>query len=438
MTLIGIAQTGTGKTLAYLLPGLIHIENQTTPRNQRAGPTALIMAPTRELAQQIEKESRKYSYRGIKSLCIYGGGDRHAQIEACSGVEIVIATPGRLNDLCMTRNLDLTSVSYLVLDEADRMLDMGFEPQIRKIMLDIRPDRQTVMMSATWPAGVRRLADTYMDKPIQITVGTLDLKAVDTVTQEVVLLQDEEKRDYLENWVRNMKPEDKTIIFVGRKVLADELSSDFALKGIDAQCIHGDRDQSDREQALEDLKTGSVRILIATDVASRGLDIDDITHIFNFDFPRNAEDYVHRVGRTGRADKKGHSVTIMTRENWKHAEELIDILRRAKQDVPEGLPEMAERFKKWKEKTDAEKAAYGGGGRVGGATGCRNCGEDGHFARECPGGRRPRGGGQSGGGGYGGGGLWRRRLRRWWWTKRRWRFRRRWPQWSQMVILKNN
>lgn len=218
--LIGIAQTGTGKTLAYLLPAMIHIENQKTPRDKRPGPTALILAPTRELAQQIEKESRKYSYRGIRSLCIYGGGDRKSQCDIVnSGIEIVIATPGRLNDLCMSRVLDLTSVSYLVLDEADRMLDMGFEPQIRKILLDIRPDRQTVMMSATWPEQVRRMALNYMTDPFQTYVGTLDLAAVHSVTQKIVMIDAEEKRRFLYDFFENMMPEDKVIVFVGKKIL---------------------------------------------------------------------------------------------------------------------------------------------------------------------------------------------------------------------------
>ena len=178
------------------------------------------MAPTRELAQQIEKECMKYRYRDIKCICIYGGGDRKSQIDKVGkGVEIVIATPGRLNDLCMNRHIDLTSVSYLVLDEADRMLDMGFEPQIKKIMLDVRPDRQTVMMSATWPPTVRRLAVTYMKEPMQVYVGTLDLAAVDSVSQQIIMTQNEEKRNILYDFIGRMKPNQKVIIFVGKKAL---------------------------------------------------------------------------------------------------------------------------------------------------------------------------------------------------------------------------
>lgn len=181
---IGIAQTGTGKTLAFLLPALIHIDNQITPRNERLGPNVLVLSPTRELAIQIEQEVKKINYKGIKSVCVYGGADRREQINMCSnGVEIIIATPGRLYDLIQAGIVNVTSVTYLVMDEADRMLDMGFEPQIMKILLDIRPDRQTVMTSATWPPGVRRLATKYLLEPIQLYVGTLDLRAAKTVNQ---------------------------------------------------------------------------------------------------------------------------------------------------------------------------------------------------------------------------------------------------------------
>jgi ATP-dependent RNA helicase DDX43 len=370
--LIGIAQTGTGKTLAYLLPAMIHIDAQTTPRSERPGPTALILAPVRELAQQIEREAQKYSYRGIRTICIYGGGDRKQQSDKVArGVEIMIATPGRLNDLCMSRVIDLSHVSYLVLDEADRMLDMGFEPQIRKILLDVRPDRQTVMMSATWPTGVRQMAVNYMTKPIQIFVNTLDLTACHTVTQKVHVIDQEKKMEFLENFINNMKENDKAIVFVGKKIVADAISSDLALKNYVAACMHGDRDQADREQSLDDLKTGAVRILIATDVASRGLDIDDITHIVNYDFPRNIEEYVHRIGRTGRAGRTGTSLSLLTRDDWKNAEELIRILKEAEQEVPEEVVQMAERYKVWLAKKKAEEEAYGitprgGGGRRGG------------------------------------------------------------------------
>ncbi|XP_041983046.1 probable ATP-dependent RNA helicase DDX43 [Aricia agestis] len=364
--MIGIAQTGTGKTLAFLLPALIHIDGQPTPREQREGPTVLIMAPTRELALQIDKEVSKYQYRGIKSVCLYGGGDRKEQIKVVSkGVDIVIATPGRLNDLVMARHLNIINFSYIVLDEADRMLDMGFEPQIRKSLFDVRPDRQTVMTSATWPSGVRRLAESYMKDPIQINVGSLDLAAVHTVTQKILFVEEDDKDKALFEFIQNMDPTDKVIIFCGKKATARHIHTELCLKGIESQSLHGDRDQSDREAALDDMVTGAVNILVATDVASRGIDIKDLTHVVNLDFPRHIEEYVHRVGRTGRAGKTGIALSFISRNDWAHADELIKILEEANQEVPDELLSMANRFSAMKIRREQEGGGGGGRGRGG-------------------------------------------------------------------------
>ncbi|UJR25523.1 hypothetical protein I4U23_006869 [Adineta vaga] len=386
---IGIAQTGTGKTLAFLLPALIHIDNQPTPKIAFHGPKALILSPTRELAIQIHQEVQKYSYRGIRSAVIYGGSSRKNQIYQCeTGVEIIIATPGRLNDLVMSNVIDLRSVTYLVLDEADRMLDMGFEPQIVKILLDIRPDRQTVMTSATWPEEVRRIATRYMRNPIQIYIGTLDLAAVHSVRQDIEIVKEEEKFDILLDFIGRMDTEDKAIIFVDRKSTADAIASELIRKHISCQSIHGDREQSDREQALEDLKLGTVNILVATDVASRGLDIQDITVVFNYDLPKSMEDYVHRVGRTGRAGKTGYAISLVTRENWGSAGRLIKILEEAGQNVPGELRTMAERFKAVQEK----KREFGGGGNGGGRNRYGNRDNDGEGRFFGLGSINPRGG----------------------------------------------
>ncbi|CAF0743205.1 unnamed protein product [Didymodactylos carnosus] len=381
---IGIAQTGTGKTLAFLLPLLIHIDNQPRAKVEFHGPKGLILSPTRELAIQIHQEVVKYSYRGIRSTVIYGGSSRKNQIAVCAeGVEIIIATPGRLNDLIMDNVIDVRSVTFLVLDEADRMLDMGFEPQIVKILIDIRPDRQTIMTSATWPEDIRRIASRYMKNPIQIFIGSLDLAAVHSVRQDIEIVKDEEKFDMLLDFIGRMDADDKAIVFVDRKASADSVSSELIRKHVPCQSIHGDREQCDREQAIEDLKDGTVRILIATDVASRGLDIQDITCVnhsysmkqtvydvilffyfyrvvFNYDLPKSMEDYVHRVGRTGRAGKTGYALTLVTREDWRNAEKLIKILEEARQEVPHGLREMAERFRDAQEKK-REEGRFGGG-----------------------------------------------------------------------------
>ncbi|XP_049509856.1 probable ATP-dependent RNA helicase DDX43 isoform X2 [Panthera uncia] len=354
--LIGVSQTGTGKTLSYLMPGFIHLDLQPVIREKRNGPGMLVLIPTRELALQVQAECSKYSYKGLKSVCIYGGGDRNGQIqELKKGVDIIIATPGRLNDLQMNNFVDLRSITYLVLDEADKMLDMGFEPQIMKILLDVRPDRQTIMTSATWPYAVRRLAQSYLKEPMIVYVGTLDLIAVSTVKQNIIVTTEEEKRSHIQTFLENMSPKDKVIVFVSRKAVADHLSSDLILQHISVESLHGNREQKDREKALENFKTGKIRILIATDLGSRGLDVHDITHVYNYDFPRNIEEYVHRVGRTGRAGKTGMSITLITRNDWRIAGELINILERTHQNVPDELMAMAERYKANKLRREMEK-----------------------------------------------------------------------------------
>ncbi|XP_048361800.1 probable ATP-dependent RNA helicase DDX43 [Sphaerodactylus townsendi] len=356
--LIGIAQTGTGKTLAYLMPGFIHLDLQPIPREKRGGPGMLVLTPTRELALQVEAECSKYSYKGIKSICIYGGGDRKGQISVVTkGVDIVIATPGRLNDLQMNNFINLRSITYLVLDEADRMLDMGFEPQIMKILLDVRPDRQTIMTSATWPDGVRRLAKSYLKDPMIVYVGTLDLAAVNTVEQKVVVIPEEEKRAFTRYFIDSMKSEDKVLIFVGKKVTADDLSSDFGLQGIPVQSLHGNREQCDREQALDDFKKGRVRILIATDLASKiRVRCTDITHVYHWNkmLFRTVSKYV--ISTTHLLySRTGEAVTLVTRNDWRIASELIEILERGSQVIPEELISMAQRYKQFQLKKEMEK-----------------------------------------------------------------------------------
>ncbi|XP_070459998.1 probable ATP-dependent RNA helicase DDX53 [Equus przewalskii] len=358
MDLIGVAQTGTGKTLSYLIPGFIHLDSQPISREERNGPGMLVLTPTRELALQVEAECSKYSYKGLKSVCVYGGGNRKEQIQHITkGVDIIIATPGRLNDLQMNKCVNLRSITYLVLDEADKMLDLGFEGQITKILLDVRPDRQTVMTSATWPHTIRQLARSYLKEPMIVYVGTLDLVAVNTVKQDIIVTTEEEKRTLIQEFLRNLAPEDKAIIFVSRKLVADDLSSDLSIQGVPVQSLHGSREQFDREQALDDFRSGRVKILIATDLAARGLDVRDVTHVYNYDSPKNLEEYVHRVGRTGRAGKTGVSVTLMTQADWKIATELIKILERANQSVPEDLLKMAEQCKLQKGKKDSGNGA---------------------------------------------------------------------------------
>lgn len=360
--LIGIAQTGTGKTLTFLLPALIHIDKQPVPISERGGPNVIVLAPTRELVQQIEKEAKKYHYKNIKCISVYGGANKEDQVtKITEGAQIIVATPGRLNEIVSDGILKLTSVTYLVLDEADRMLDMGFEPQIRSIITEIRPDRQTVMTSATWPDGVRELVKSYMDNPVQVHIGSLNLAAVHTVTQIVDIVRESEKNDKLMDFCMNMAEDDKVIIFVGKKIKVDEI--EWKMRSSDMLCssIHGDREQWERDMALNDFKTGRTQLLLATDVASRGIDIDDITHILNYDFPRNIEEYVHRIGRTGRAGRSGQAVSFYTEQDMRHAKELINILKEANQVIPEELYEMATEYetkRQEKEENVSERRNY--------------------------------------------------------------------------------
>nr|XP_039331543.1 LOW QUALITY PROTEIN: probable ATP-dependent RNA helicase DDX53 [Saimiri boliviensis boliviensis] len=357
--LIGIAQTGTGKTLSYLMPGFIHLDSQPIAREQRNGPGMLVLTPTRELALRVEAECSKYSYEGLKSICIYGGRNRQEQIEDIrKGVDIIVATPGRLNYLQMNNSVSLRSVTYLVMDEADKMLDMGFEPQIMKILLDVRPDRQTVMTSAAWPDTVHRLARSYLKDPMMVYLGTLNLTTANAVKQNIIVTTEKGKRAFVQEFIENLTPNDKVIMFVSRKCIADDLSSDFNILGVSAEALHGNRDQSDRERAFEDFESGNIKLLLATDLTdltARGLDVNDVTHVYNYDFPLNVEEYIHRVGRTGQAGRTGTSVSLITQRDSKMASELIKILERENQSVPEDLVLMAEEYKLNQQKRDTEK-----------------------------------------------------------------------------------
>ncbi|KAF4652178.1 ATP-dependent RNA helicase dbp2 [Perkinsus chesapeaki] len=355
--MVGIAETGSGKTLAFLLPAIVHINAQ--PYLQRGdGPIVLVMAPTRELAVQIQEECNKFGKSSkIKNTCCYGGVPRGPQARDLSeGVEICIATPGRLIDFLESQRTNLRRVTYLVLDEADRMLDMGFEPQIRKITSQIRPDRQTLLWSATWPKEVQGLArDLCREEPVHINVGTLTLKACHNVTQYVDVVQEYEKRDRLKQLLERVMDGSKLLIFTDTKRGADDLTRTLRMDGWPALCIHGDKKQEERDWVLHEFKTGKSPIMIATDVASRGLDVKDIRHVVNYDFPGQIEDYVHRIGRTGRAGCKGNAYTFFTPDKIKLARGLVQILREANQTVS---PEL--------ERLSATVGGFGGSGGGGG------------------------------------------------------------------------
>ncbi|KAJ0417326.1 hypothetical protein BJY00DRAFT_303480 [Aspergillus carlsbadensis] len=354
---VGIAETGSGKTLSYCLPAIVHINAQPllAPGD---GPIVLVLAPTRELAVQIQTEITKFGKSSrIRNTCVYGGVPKGPQIRDLSrGVEVCIATPGRLIDMLEAGRTNLRRVTYLVLDEADRMLDMGFEPQIRKIIGQIRPDRQTCMWSATWPKEVRQLASDFLNDYIQVNIGSMDLSANHRITQIVEVVSDFEKRDkmikHLEKIMENRG--NKCLIFTGTKRIADEITRFLRQDGWPALSIHGDKQQQERDWVLNEFKTGKSPIMVATDVASRGIDVRDITHVLNYDYPNNSEDYVHRIGRTGRAGAKGTAITFFTTDNSKQARDLVTILSEAKQQIDPRLAEMVR---------------YSGGGGHGGGYG---------------------------------------------------------------------
>ncbi|KAF1379138.1 hypothetical protein PFLUV_G00172970 [Perca fluviatilis] len=343
--MVGIAQTGSGKTLSYLLPAIVHINHQ--PFLERGdGPICLVLAPTRELAQQVQQVAAEYGRASrLKTTCIYGGAPKGPQIRDLErGVEICIATPGRLIDFLEAGKTNLRRCTYLVLDEADRMLDMGFEPQIRKIVDQIRPDRQTLMWSATWPKEVRQLAEDFLKEYVQINIGALQLSANHNILQIVDVCNDAEKENKLIRLLEEImsEKENKTIIFVETKRRCDDLTRRMRRDGWPGMGIHGDKSQQERDWVLNEFKYGKAPILIATDVASRGLDVEDVKFVINFDYPNNSEDYIHRIGRTARSQKTGTAYTFFTPNNMRQASDLIAVLREANQAINPKLLQMAE------------------------------------------------------------------------------------------------
>ncbi|CAE7449394.1 unnamed protein product [Symbiodinium sp. CCMP2592] len=309
------------------------------------GPIVLVLAPTRELAVQIQEESNRFGKSSqIKNTCCYGGVARGPQQKDLrDGVEIVIATPGRLIDFLGSGDTNLKRVTYLVLDEADRMLDMGFEPQVRKICSQVRPDRQTLMWSATWPKDVQKLArDICREDPVHINVGANELRTAHTIRQFVEVVQESDKRSRLRRLLEKVMDGSKILIFCETKRGGDELTREMRTDGFPALCIHGEKKQEERDWVMKEFKEGKNPILVATDLASRGLDVKDIKYVINYDFPNQIEDYVHRVGRTGRAGATGSAYTFFTSDKAKHAKDLISVLREASQQVPEELEKLAQ------------------------------------------------------------------------------------------------
>jgi len=353
--LMACAQTGSGKTAAFLFPmisemvrGLVSDGRQQQQGNGgysrgiKVYPTALILAPTRELAIQIHQEAKKFTYRShIKSVVVYGGADSKYQMnELERGCHILVATPGRLIDMMERNKVCVSNIKYLCIDEADRMLDMGFEPQIRQIVSELPPagERQTLMFSATFPRSIQRLAEDFLSGYIFLKVGRIG-STTESITQRILWIEDVDKKKTLLETIPTI--DGLTLVFTETKRMADHLEEYLYKSGFSAASIHGDRSQSEREAALEAFKSGQVQILVATDVASRGLDISNVKHVINYDLPHDIDDYVHRIGRTGRAGNDGFATAFFNEKNGNIASDLVVLLEEAGQEVEYWLKEIS-------------------------------------------------------------------------------------------------
>ncbi|EFQ34077.1 DEAD/DEAH box helicase [Colletotrichum graminicola] len=347
---IGVAETGSGKTMAFALPlveGISKIKKRCIK--------AVVVSPTRELAMQTQEQMEHVSsLLGLKSICIYGGASKDDQRALLRrGADVIVATPGRLKDFMMDGTISLQDVKFAVLDEADRMLDKGFEEDIKMILGDMpaREARQTVMFTATWPASVRKLAESFMVDPVKVTIGSsgketangaVELQANTRITQRVEVVDPRAKEQrllqLLKQWQATASQKnDRILVFCLYKKEATRVEAFLQQRGIRVGGIHGDLRQEQRTRSLEAFKAGTTPVLVATDVAARGLDIPEVKLVINVTFPLTIEDYVHRIGRTGRAGKTGEAITLFTEHDKAHSGSLINILKGAKQPVPDEL-----------------------------------------------------------------------------------------------------
>jgi ATP-dependent RNA helicase RhlE len=328
--IMGSAQTGTGKTASFALPilQLLHPYASTSPSPARHPVRALVLTPTRELAVQVEESFRTYGkHVALRTTVIYGGVDMDPQIRALhGGVEIVVATPGRLLDHVRNRSIQLGRAEILVFDEADRMLDMGFLPDIKRILAQLPQQRQNLLFSATFSDDIRKLADELLNRPVLIAVAPRNT-AAETVSHRAYQVAADDKRHALAQLVRERDLR-QVLVFTRTRLGANRLARNLERDGIDATAIHSNRTQLEREKALADFKSGNVRVLVATDVASRGLDIEELPIVINFELPYSPEDYVHRIGRTGRAGASGEAISLVEPEEYKLLQEVERLLKR--------------------------------------------------------------------------------------------------------------
>ena len=335
---IGIAQTGTGKTAAYLLPLLTLLKQESYPK---AAVNCLVMAPTRELAQQIDQALQGFGYYvDVNGVAVYGGNDgvRYEQERKSlkRGADIVIATPGRLLTHLDLGTFDLSRTTHLVLDEADRMLDMGFSDDILKIVKHLPEQRQTILFSATMPAKIRELAHKIMHNPEEVSIAIS--KPAENIRQSLFICKENDKTAIIKHLFADQKPE-RVIIFCGSKQKVKELNITLKRKGYNVEAMHSDLEQKQRDEVMLGFKAGRIDILVATDIVARGIDIDDITLVINYDVPRDAEDYVHRIGRTARAGRNGRAVTLVGEKDRYALRNIEQLLGKElpREALPEGL-----------------------------------------------------------------------------------------------------
>jgi superfamily II DNA/RNA helicase len=330
---ISCAQTGTGKTAAYILPLLTNLEYDNHDSNKL---NAIIMAPTRELAQQIDQQMEGFGfYVPFSSVAIYGGNDSGAwgtQVTGLQkGADIVIATPGRLLSQMNIYDIDFTGVKYFILDEADRMLDMGFYDDIMTIVNKLPKERQTIMFSATMPANIRKMAKAIMHNPVEVQIAIS--RPPESINQQAADIFEPQKNDFLKLLLKDRGLK-KVIIFVGKKLKVKELTRALRANNIDARAMHSDLEQKERDEVMLDFRNGKVDVLVATDIVSRGIDVDDVPLVINYDVPRDAEDYVHRIGRTARAENKGEAITLVSPEDKRFFNKIERFLQKVIDRVP--------------------------------------------------------------------------------------------------------
>ena len=388
------AQTGSGKTAAFLLPALTKLSERSTGKGQ--GPRVLVLCPTRELAQQVEKNALEYGkdLRWMKTACLVGGASFGYQTRALSRpIDLIVATPGRLMDHMRSGRVDFSRLEMLVLDEADRMLDMGFIEDIETIVKATPESRQTVLFSATLDGTVGRMAEKITREPQRIEIARTETSG-GTIEEHLLYADDLNHKHRLLDHILKESGFDQCVIFSATKAYSEELADKLSDQGYSAACLHGDMPQSWRNRTLNDLRRGRIKILVATDVAARGIDVPTITHVVNFDLPKQAEDYVHRIGRTGRAGRDGTAITLAESKEFHKVRRIEQYLKR---QITEGVIEGMEPTRRPPKgpRRNGKPGGYGAQGQRRGGSGNGN-----GYGRERREGGYGRGTGGNGGGSY--------------------------------------